>query len=175
MNWEISYNPYYRKWLKDVLSRCKPLLIASQLYNVVFASLFTYDYDDNRSHKGILWELGVRKQIPFIPMWWRFRSHHGTYVHIFGGLPCIGTFYDEVVHSAKELQEVDGYGQPYLPRSCYYLFMVYHRLQGRMKGQWKVNEWVIFCFRGDPIYPTPRKQAKKTNLPKHIAKTHLVW
>lgn len=54
--------------------------------------------------------VGVQKQIPFIPMWWRFRSHHGTYVHIFDGLPCIGTFYDEVVPSAKELQEVDGYG-----------------------------------------------------------------
>lgn len=67
MNWEISYNPYYRKWLKDVLSRCKPLLIASQLYNVVFASLFTYDYDDNRSHKGILWVLESKSKYPSYP------------------------------------------------------------------------------------------------------------
>ena len=97
-------------------------------------------------------------------MWWGFQSHHGSCVHILGGLPCIGTFYDEVDPSVKELQKVDGYEQPYLPRSCHYLLMAYHRLQGRMKGQWLGH---FFCFRGDPIYPTPRKQAKKTNLPKH--------
>ncbi|KAK7848272.1 hypothetical protein CFP56_005218 [Quercus suber] len=66
-------------------------------------------------------------------MWWRFQSHHRSCVHILSGLPCIGTFYDKVVPSAKKLQKVDGYGQPYLPRNYHYLLTAYHRLQGRMK------------------------------------------
>lgn len=67
----------------------------------------------------------------------------------------------------RELQKVYGYGQPYLPCSCRYLYIAYHHLQGQMKGHWRVNDCVIFWFRGDPRYLTPRKQAKNTNVPKH--------
>nr|POF00329.1 hypothetical protein CFP56_33962 [Quercus suber] len=42
-----SYFSLYWDWLEDALGRCKHLLDATHLYNAVFASLFTYDYNEN--------------------------------------------------------------------------------------------------------------------------------
>ena len=47
MNGGISYIPLYWEWLENVLSRCKELLKAANLYEVVFASLFTYDCNEH--------------------------------------------------------------------------------------------------------------------------------
>ena len=47
VNAGFSYFSLYWDWLKDVLGRCKQLLDATHLYNAIFASLFTYDYDEN--------------------------------------------------------------------------------------------------------------------------------
>ena len=54
-NWEFSFNVnggfsymlFCWEWLEDVLSQCKPFLDNAHLYDVVYASLFIYDHDDN--------------------------------------------------------------------------------------------------------------------------------
>ena len=172
-NWEyffnvnggISYIPLYWEWLEEVLSQCKGLLKATNLYEADFASLFTYDYNEHLVKA-------------FCECWSPTTSTLHTLVgeisittwdlHKLGGLPLKGLFYDEVVPTAKELEGVDDQGKNYLPRSCRYLFIVYHRLQHRMKRQSKVNvnNWIAFWFKGDERHPTPKKQLKKGPHPK---------
>jgi hypothetical protein len=56
-----------------------------------------------------------------------------------GGLPLYGSFYDEVVLSAKEMSS--------LPLSCEYLFAAFHHLNLELGGPHLVisTEWVGFC------------------------------
>ena len=57
-----------------------------------------------------------------------------------GGLPLYGSFYDEVVPSAKEMSS--------LPSSCEYLFAAFHHLSLELGGPHSVTatEWVGFWF-----------------------------
>jgi hypothetical protein len=66
-----------------------------------------------------------------------------------GGLPLFGSFYDEVVPSAKEMSS--------LPSSCEYLFAAFHHLSLKLGGPDSVTstEWVGFWFRGSVRYPKP--------------------
>uniref|UniRef100_A0A7N2MVQ0 Aminotransferase-like plant mobile domain-containing protein n=1 Tax=Quercus lobata TaxID=97700 RepID=A0A7N2MVQ0_QUELO len=163
MNGGISYIPLYWEWLEDILSRCKETLKAANLYEAVFASLFTYDFNEHLVKS-------------FCECWSPTTNTLHTLVvsistwdlHKLGGLPIRGLFYDEVVPTAKELEGVDDQGKNYLPQSCHYLFIVYHHLQHQMKKQSKVNvnNWIAFWFKGDERYPTPKKQAKKGLHPK---------
>ena len=68
----------------------------------------------------------------------------------------------------RSLKELMIKGKNYLPRSCRYLFIVYHHLQHRMKRQSKVNvnNWIDFWFKGGERHPTPKKQVKKGLHPK---------
>ena len=56
-----------------------------------------------------------------------------------GGLPLYGSFYDEVVLSAKEMSS--------LPSSCEYLFAAFHHLNLELGNPHSVTsvEWVGFC------------------------------
>ena len=85
-----------------------------------------------------------------------------------GGLPCIGTLYDEVVPCVEEQTRFDRQGQHFLPPSCCYLFLVYLHFQNQIKRQGKVNinDWISLWFRGLSRYKTPRKQAKRIVTPK---------
>ena len=47
MNGGISFIPLYWEWLEDVLSQCKGLLNDVNHSEVVFAPLFTYDYNEH--------------------------------------------------------------------------------------------------------------------------------
>ena len=165
MNGGISYIPLYWEWLEDILSRCKELLKAANLYEAVFASLFTYDFN----------EYLVKA---FCECW----SPTTNTLHTLVGEISIttwdlsklgGLLYDIVVPTAKELEGVDDQGKNYLPRSCHYLFIVYHHLQHRMKKQSKVNvnNWIAFWFKGDERHPTPKKQAKKRTPSKTQSKS----
>lgn len=81
-----------------MLCRCKELLRASLLYDAVFASLFTYGFDENLLKAFCeCWSIMTNTlhilvgEISIIP--WD--------LHILGGLPCAGSFYDEVVPCAR--------------------------------------------------------------------------
>ena len=60
-----------------------------------------------------------------------------------------GSFYDEVVPSAKEMSS--------LPLSCEYLFAAFHHLRLELGGPRSVTsiKWVGFWFRGFVRYPKP--------------------
>ena len=136
VNEGFSYFSLYWDWLEDVLNWCKHLLDVTHLYSAVFASLFTYDYDENLMKA-------------FCECWSPSTNTLHTLVgeisitpwdlSILGGLPCTGAFYDEVVPNAQELDEINDQGQPYLPYNYRYLFLLYHHLQNRLKRQGKVS------------------------------------
>ena len=114
----------------------KDLLDATYLYIVIFASMFTYDYDGNLMKAFCeCWSSSTNTlhtsigEISITP--WD--------LSILGGLPCIGAFYDEVVPNAQELDGTNDQERSYLPYSCRYLFMAYHHLKNRLKIQGKVS------------------------------------
>lgn len=72
-----------------------------------------------------------------------------------GGLPVHGSFYDEVVPSAKELTQMDHQAKPFLPESCLYLFSAFHRLAKGEFHEVSVRDWVGFWFRGPSRYAKP--------------------
>ena len=97
VNGGFSYFPLYWEWLEDVLGWCKRLLDATHLYSAVFASLFTYDYDENLMKASCeCWSLATNT----------FHTLVGEIsitlwdLSILGGLPCISVFYDKVVPNA---------------------------------------------------------------------------
>ena len=91
-----------------------------------------------------------------------------------GGLPLFGSFYDEVVSSAKEMSS--------LPLSCEYLFAAFHHLSLELGGPDSVTsaEWVGFWFRGSFRYPKPPNRlslrrsvrGKLSHNPRGIITTH---
>ncbi|KAH7845088.1 hypothetical protein Vadar_012579 [Vaccinium darrowii] len=99
---EISLIDGYWDWLEDVFAWNKDLLTAAKIYDAVFASLFTYDRNTNLIRSFCeLWcpstnSLHVPAGEVSISLW---------DIRIIGGLSINGTFYDEVVPSAKELAE----------------------------------------------------------------------
>uniref|UniRef100_A0A3Q7I5H8 Aminotransferase-like plant mobile domain-containing protein n=1 Tax=Solanum lycopersicum TaxID=4081 RepID=A0A3Q7I5H8_SOLLC len=68
-----------------------------------------------------------------------------------GSLPVHGSFYDEVVPSAKELTHVDDQGKSFLPRSCSFLFSAFYRLTKGAIDEVSFGEWTKFwkadCIR----------------------------
>ncbi|KAL3846069.1 hypothetical protein ACJIZ3_003472 [Penstemon smallii] len=59
-------------------------------------------------------------------------------LHVLGGLPLRGLFYDEVVPSAKELTGVDKDNKLFLSRSCQHLFSAYHHLGAAILMEYKL-------------------------------------
>ena len=165
VNGGFSYFSLYWDWLEDALGRCRHLLDATHIYGAVFASLFTYDYDENLMKAFCeCWSPSTNTlhtsvgEISITP--WD--------LSILGGLPCTGAFYDEVVPNAQELDGTNDQGRPFLPYSCRFLFMAYHHLQNRLKRQGKVSvrDWITFWYRGNGRYSAPRKPARRTTIPK---------
>uniref|UniRef100_A0A2N9G2T5 Aminotransferase-like plant mobile domain-containing protein n=1 Tax=Fagus sylvatica TaxID=28930 RepID=A0A2N9G2T5_FAGSY len=114
---EFSYIPKYWEWLEDILSLNKKTLTDAKVYGALYASLFTYDRN-------------VHAMQAFFEYWCPTTNTLHTSVGEIsitlwdlcriGGLPLYGSFYDEVVPSAKEMSS--------LPPSCEYLFAAFHHL-----------------------------------------------
>ncbi|KAF7152593.1 hypothetical protein RHSIM_Rhsim01G0078000 [Rhododendron simsii] len=109
---EISFIDGYWEWLEDVLARNKDMLTSAKIYDVVFASLFTYVRNTNliRSFCELWCPSTNSLHIPIgkvsISLWDLRQT---------GGLSIDGIFYDEVVPSARELTGVDKKDVPLLP------------------------------------------------------------
>lgn len=127
---EISFIDGYWDWLEGLLAQNKDMLTAAKIYDVVFASLFTYDRNTNLIRSFCeLWcpstnSLHVPAGDVSISLW---------DIRVIGGLSINGTFYDEVVPSAKELAGFDKKDVPLLPSSCKYLFLAYHKIYWRKR------------------------------------------
>ena len=63
-------------------------------------------------------------------------------LHLIGGLPMYGSFYDEVVPNAKDMSS--------LPSSCRHSFIAFNHLSLGLGGSHLVTSttWVEFWFRG---------------------------
>ncbi|KAI3446918.1 hypothetical protein Pfo_003583 [Paulownia fortunei] len=117
---EFHYIKGYWEWTEDILSQCEHKLLAAQIYNSVYASLFTYD----------------RK--------------FDIDLHTLAGLPVIGFLYDEVVSCAKELIGVDEAGSRFVPRSCNHLLHAYHLLQRNANGDQPSQSKKIVRYHSPP-------------------------
>ncbi|KAH0730259.1 hypothetical protein KY289_001447 [Solanum tuberosum] len=159
----VCYKPGYWEWVEDVLPRHKEILELIKVYDAVYTSLFTYDYDDNVLHAFCeLWRPSTNTLSTFIGEMsislWDLQS--------IGGLPVQGHFYDEVVPSAKELTQTDTQKELLLPQSCRYLFSAFYRLAKDGLQEVSIHDWVKFCFRGPNRYAEPPQKVSKVRATK---------
>lgn len=153
------YVDEYWDWLEDMLAWNNDMLTAAKIYDAVFASLFTYDRNTNLICLFCeLWRPSTNSlHVPTgdvsISLW---------DLRIIGGLFINGTFYDEVVPSAKELASFDKKGVTLLPSSCKYLFLAYHKIYCPSgTSDVTTRDWVKFWFKNPSCYKEPPPRAQK--------------
>ncbi|KAH0633332.1 hypothetical protein KY284_036118 [Solanum tuberosum] len=152
---EVLYTSGYWEWVEDLLARCKETLDKIKTYDVIFASMFTYDHNEN------VFQAFYENQRPSTNTVSTFIGELSISLcdlRTIGGLLVHGSFYDEVIPSAKELTHVDDQGKSFLPRSCSYLFSAFYRLtKGAIDGV-SFREWTKFWFREliKNVEPSPR-------------------
>jgi len=80
------------------------------------------------------------------------------------GLPIFYTFYDEVIPFADELNEADKKGSSFLPKSCKYLFITFHKECQTIDGDYvmTLQDWVDFWFQDDLRYKVPFSMSKSS-------------
>ncbi|XP_059283187.1 uncharacterized protein LOC132036814 [Lycium ferocissimum] len=91
---EYRHIPGYWEWAEDILGRSQEILGTAQIYDAVYASLFTYDRNSDilqafceawcPKTNTLLTSVGELS----ISLW---------DLHVFGGLPIWGSLYEEVV------------------------------------------------------------------------------
>ncbi|MCE2055593.1 hypothetical protein HAX54_042935 [Datura stramonium] len=101
---EYCHIPGYWEWAKDTLARSQEALIAADIYDAVYASLFTYDRNSDELQafceawcpkmNTVLTSLGELS----IYLW---------DLYILGGLPIGGSLYEEVILEDTELTGTD--------------------------------------------------------------------
>ncbi|KAL0433580.1 UNVERIFIED_CONTAM: hypothetical protein Slati_2692300, partial [Sesamum latifolium] len=128
---EFRYIKGFWEWTEDILSRCEHKLVTAQVYDSVYASLFTYDR--NSDVIKAFCETWCSSTNTLLTSF-RELSISLWDLHTFAGLPRNGLMYDEVVPYAKELDGVDETGRRLVPHSCKFLLHAYHLLQGSIGG-----------------------------------------
>ncbi|XP_060195511.1 uncharacterized protein LOC132624806 [Lycium barbarum] len=159
---EYCHIPGYWEWAEDTLSRSQEVLSATDIYDAIYASLFTYDRNSNilqafceawcPKMNTLLTSVGELS----ISLW---------DLHTLGGLPIGGHFYEEVIPEAKELTGVDTKNQRYISRVCEYLFTAFHYLQeGRSDNpRVSLSKWIQFWYKRALKYqPAPPRREKKS-------------
>ncbi|KAH0669910.1 hypothetical protein KY285_024053 [Solanum tuberosum] len=159
---EVRYTSGYWEWVEDVLARCKETLDNIKTDDVNFASMFTYDHNKNVLQAFCEnWHPSTNTVATFVGelsiSLWDLRTIGGLHVH--------GSFYDEVIPSAKELTHVDYQGKSFLPRSYSFLFSTFYRLNKCAIDEVSFREWTKFWFRGSRKYVEPSPSMSK-NLTK---------
>ncbi|KAH0645171.1 hypothetical protein KY284_033055 [Solanum tuberosum] len=158
---EVRYTSGYWEWVEDVLARCKETLDNIKTFVAIFASMFTYDHNEN-----VLQDFceNCRPSTNMVSTFVGELSISLWDLRTIGGLPVHGSFYDEVIPSAKELTHVDDQGKSFLPRSCSFLFSAFYRLTKGAIDEVSFREWTKFWFRGPRKYaePSPRMSKNRT-------------
>ncbi|MCD9642326.1 hypothetical protein HAX54_029037 [Datura stramonium] len=143
---EYYHIPVFWEWAEDTLGRSQEALVAADIYDVVYASLFTYDRNSDilqafceawcPKTNTILISVGELS----ISLW---------DLHTLGGFPIRGSFYEEVIPEATELTCVDAKDQRYIPRVCENLFTAFHYLQESKTDNSRVSlsRWIRFWYR----------------------------
>ncbi|XP_070005580.1 uncharacterized protein [Nicotiana sylvestris] len=151
----------YWEWAEDVLGGSQQTLSTTKIYDVVNASLFTYDRNSNilqafceawyPKTNTLLTSAGELS----ISLW---------DLHILGGLPIAGSPYEEVVLETRELIGLNEKQVIFIPRSCEYLFAAFHHLKEGTGATQKVffSKWTSFWYKKTLIYrPAPLRKEKK--------------
>ncbi|XP_050215878.1 uncharacterized protein LOC126666979 [Mercurialis annua] len=155
-----TYTECYWEWAEDVLASNEHNLTSSHLYAPIFASLFTYDFKENVM-RGFCehWDsstntLCTAKGEESISLW---------DLKMLGGLSIDGSFYDEVIPSANELNGIDRDGKPSLPISCKFLFLAFHKGCKKMGNHYEmtISDWIKCWFCGPSRYREPPKRDNK--------------
>ncbi|KAL0402329.1 UNVERIFIED_CONTAM: hypothetical protein Slati_4262800 [Sesamum latifolium] len=164
---EFHYTKRYWEWIEDVLSRCREKLRLINAYDVVYASLFTYDHNSD-----------IIKTFceAWCPLTNTLLTSAGELsislwdLHDLAGLPMTGCLYDEVVPTVLELTGADEKGGRFIPRSNKYLLYAYHLLQSADGSQFSnvsIDKWVKFWSqKAIKYHPPPPRKEKKTVWPK---------
>ncbi|KAL0402261.1 UNVERIFIED_CONTAM: hypothetical protein Slati_4256000 [Sesamum latifolium] len=147
--------------------RCEEKLRLINAYDVVYASLFTYD--DNSDIIEAFCEA-------WCPLTNTLLTSIGELsislwdLQDLARLPMTGCLYDEVVPSALELTGVDEKGDRFISRSKKYLLYAYHLLQsddGNQCSSVSINKWMKFWSKKAIKYhPPPSRKEKKIVRPK---------
>ncbi|KAL0455747.1 UNVERIFIED_CONTAM: hypothetical protein Slati_0913900 [Sesamum latifolium] len=140
---EFRYIKEFWEWTEDILNRCEQKLVAAQVYDSVYASLFTYDrnYEVIKafceawcpSTNTLLTSFGELS----ISLW---------DLHTLAGLPINGLLYDKVIPCAKSLTVL------------------------MRRDEVPTDKWIKFWFKRATKYcePPPRKEKKAV----HPKSTH---
>lgn len=115
----------YCKWVEDVLPHYKEDLEQIKIYDVVYTSLFMFTM--MTTCFTLFVSFGVNMPILFPLLLVRCPYNFGTYgwLEVFQFMVC---FFDEVVHSTKELTPMDTCQKSSLHKSCLYLFSTFYEL-----------------------------------------------
>ncbi|CAH9101326.1 unnamed protein product [Cuscuta epithymum] len=154
---EFRFITGYWEWAEDVLGMSKNILKKGLIYDVVYASLFTYDRCINAVQAFCeAWCPAVNTLLTSIgelaiTLW---------DLHVIGGLPIIGDAYDESISSASEMLKANA-DRPF--QLCKYLFGAYHHLFPKTgdKRLLCVHVWVKFWFKKASKYTMPPSRTEK--------------
>ncbi|KAH0647980.1 hypothetical protein KY285_033228 [Solanum tuberosum] len=153
----------YWEWTKDILGRSQEVLGTAQIYDAVYASLFTYDRNSNILQAFC--EAWCPKTNTFftsvgelsISLW---------DLHVLGGLPIWGSLYEEIVPEVKELVGSDEKRTKYITRTCEYLFASFHHLRGANQ-EVSFSKWISFwCKKPQRYEAAPPREEKKSTRPE---------
>ncbi|KAL0370629.1 UNVERIFIED_CONTAM: hypothetical protein Sangu_0381000 [Sesamum angustifolium] len=150
------------KWTKDVLNRYEDRLRHLKIYDIVYASLFTYDHNSD-----------IVKA--FCEVWWPLTNTLLTSagemsislwdLHELVGLPMAGCLYDEVVPSALELTGIDEKRERLflVPVSiCFMLITCFKSADDIQCSHVSIDKWVkIWSKKTTKYHPPPPRKEKK--------------
>ncbi|PHT55431.1 hypothetical protein CQW23_03917 [Capsicum baccatum] len=117
--------------------------------------LVTWNYPQS----GPFVNFGILRLIQYVSALVRFLFYYGT--RMIRDLPIHGTFFDEVIPSAKELSQIDQQGKPFLPKTCVYFFSTFYRLSNGVSKEVSIHDWVNFWFKGPEQYKEPPPRGPK--------------
>ncbi|XP_071907750.1 uncharacterized protein [Coffea arabica] len=162
---EACFTSHYWEWVEDMLGRHKDILTRAGIFEAVYTSRYSYDRCENILRAFFKYWCPSTNTLHTpvgelsITLWDLYRLD---------GLSIDGTFFDEVVPSARELLTRDKEGKPLLPESCRHLFSAYYHLWTNDQGVW-MKDWIRFWFKGEARYRAPPNRAnrrKTTSKPK---------
>ncbi|KAG5610461.1 hypothetical protein H5410_021742 [Solanum commersonii] len=128
--------PGYWEWGRRRAALPQEILELIKVYDVVYTSLFTYDYGDNRCP----YHFGTYKQLEV--------STQGALLWL------------------ERIRDIDTQRELLLSKSCRYLFSAFYRLAKDDLHEVSVHDWVKFWFRGPNRYVEPSQKVSKVRATK---------
>uniref|UniRef100_A0A803LLV3 Aminotransferase-like plant mobile domain-containing protein n=1 Tax=Chenopodium quinoa TaxID=63459 RepID=A0A803LLV3_CHEQI len=112
---EFSHIPQYWEWLEDILKHFRHMLTSTNIPDAVYASMFYYER--NTPYMQAFCEMWSSTTNTLLTSTGEFLISLWDLQYL-SGLPINGSFYNEVIPSATELEGYDQNDSLYLPYSC---------------------------------------------------------